>query len=153
MAKKDTIIIGYGNTLCSDDGVGYRAAELLTGRDEIKRYAEVIPCDQLTPEMAEKVCRARLVIFIDADSTLPEGEISCRNITPALEAHSNISHNFSPEQFLGFTSAFCEGAPEKAIMFSIGASSFDLGEELTPVVKAGLPSLLWQVIETVISMN
>ena len=58
------LIIGYGNPLRGDDGLGWRAAEQLA---EIipQSEAEVIACHQLTPELAEPISRARLVIFID----------------------------------------------------------------------------------------
>ena len=59
------LILGCGNPLRGDDGVGWHAAERL-----LKRSAEldatIKSCHQLTPELAEPVSKAERVIFIDA---------------------------------------------------------------------------------------
>ena len=63
MAK--VLIVGYGNPLRGDDGVGWRAAERLRGaiRDP---DVEIHALHQLTPEVMEALGRADRAIFIDA---------------------------------------------------------------------------------------
>jgi len=59
------LILGYGNPLRGDDGVGWHAVHRLRERSA-ELDADVMSCHQLTPELAEAVSRAERVIFIDA---------------------------------------------------------------------------------------
>ena len=58
------LVIGYGNTLRGDDGVGPRVVEAI----EALHLPDVrtLICQQLSPEHAEPVSQARTVIFVDA---------------------------------------------------------------------------------------
>src|SRR5215472_4005839 len=73
------LIIGYGNPLRADDGVGWRMAcrlgELV--RDE---PFEVLAVHQLTPELAEPISRAELVIFVDASHNGLPGSWKCERL-------------------------------------------------------------------------
>jgi hydrogenase maturation protease len=96
---KPILVIGCGNPLRSDDGVGRHAARQIA--------ATVSPSDvtvlvrhQLTPDLAEPVYKARLVIFIDASCEDPPGKIRSRRIVPAngecretLQSDSRESEN------------------------------------------------------------
>jgi len=61
------LIIGWGNPLRGDDGVGWRAAELLSGtlagHDVAVRVSH-----QLMPELAEEISRSEFVVFIAASA-------------------------------------------------------------------------------------
>jgi hydrogenase maturation protease len=59
------LIIGYGNPLKSDDGLGWHAAQELS-RELTPPGVKVIRAHQLTPELAEEASTAELVLFIDA---------------------------------------------------------------------------------------
>ena len=60
-----TLIIGIGNPLRGDDGLGWDVAGELSSelrRDDV----QVLATHQLTPELSDLVSRAELVLFIDA---------------------------------------------------------------------------------------
>lgn len=60
------LIIGWGNSLRGDDGIGLKVAELL----ERRLIQADIRCSlQLLPEMCEEISRARQVVFVDASLT------------------------------------------------------------------------------------
>ena len=63
----DVLVIGYGNTLRGDDGIGPAVA------GEIDRLAvpgvRVIVVHQLTPELAADLAACRRAVFIDAATT------------------------------------------------------------------------------------
>ena len=66
-----TLIIGYGNPLRGDDGVGPRAAELLVEEDGVTSPllpdgVQVLVCHQLTIELAPQIAEADRLILIDA---------------------------------------------------------------------------------------
>ena len=87
------LVIGYGNTLRSDDAVGPTAVE------ELDRLhlpgVHTLSYPLLTPEAAEPVSRAREVIFIDA-ATGNGHDVQLRVLKPA---HSSqvMAHAARPE--------------------------------------------------------
>lgn len=59
------LIVGYGNRLRSDDGLGVLAAEQLLRAGPVEG-TEILACRQLTPEFAESISQVETVLFIDA---------------------------------------------------------------------------------------
>ena len=55
------LVIGYGNSLRGDDGAGPYAARLLQNMNDEGGW-DIVACHQLTPELAETISRASLVI-------------------------------------------------------------------------------------------
>lgn len=58
------VVVGYGNALRGDDGVGVMAAELIAALK--LSDVEVETGVQLLPELAAAVAKAKAVVFIDA---------------------------------------------------------------------------------------
>ena len=74
------LVIGCGNPLRGDDGLGWRAAAAL--RPCPPPGTTIITCHQLLPELAELLSRAALVILIDASAADPPGLIRCAPVAP-----------------------------------------------------------------------
>lgn len=76
------LVLGYGNTLRSDDGVGYRVAAA------VHRWhvpdVEGYTCHQLTPDLAAEIAPRQRVIFVDARVVSAEdsGEIQWGQVQP-----------------------------------------------------------------------
>ena len=141
MAK--TLIIGWGNPLRGDDGIGWRAAERLAS--ELKgQDVEVRVSHQLMPEYAEEISRARFVVFIDAACDNSVGDIRFEKIEPDRAPSAAFSHQLSPPALLAMAERLYGSRPE-ACLFSVGASSFEFGERLSPEVESALPALLSEV--------
>ena len=62
--RNESLVIGYGNTLRGDDGVGQKVAEVIAslGLSGIR----ALSCHQLTPELADPISEVRMVVFVDA---------------------------------------------------------------------------------------
>ena len=73
----DVLVIGYGNTLRTDDGVGRLAAERLADDPRLDGV-RVIGRHQLTPELALDVSQAALVVFVDASQSPSGGHVHGR---------------------------------------------------------------------------
>jgi len=101
------LIIGFGNPLREDDALGWRAAELLERREGAR--IDVLKCHQLTPELADLVSRASLVIFLDASVSEEPGAILTRPVEKSVPAA--WSHQLSPAQLIGFTEQVTGPAP------------------------------------------
>jgi hydrogenase maturation protease len=143
------LVIGYGNPLRSDDSLGWQAAERLEAALQDQPGVEVCACQQLTPELAGKLCAVDLAIFIDAGIDLPPGVLGCAAVQPDESLPAQFSHDFTPAKLLAFTELLYTSVPP-AYLVSIGAETFALGETLSPAVEAALPDLLDRV-ETMVN--
>lgn len=132
------LIIGYGNTLRGDDGVGVVAAEQIRANNP---DVDVITCHQLTPELSEPISQARLVIFLDASAETLPGTIVEQRITSADVSSSGFTHRVDPATLLAIASELFASVPE-AWLLTVGADSFALGAPVSPVVAAALPALI-----------
>jgi hydrogenase maturation protease len=138
-----TLILGYGNTLRKDDGLGVYAAQdlaLLTLPDDvvIRTY------QQLSPELSPILAQMDHAIFIDAALTSSEentGAIKTRTLQPRTSQPGSITHHYDPETLLAMAETLYGHAPQ-ATLFSVTAASFDLGEGLSPEVSAAVPVLI-----------
>ena len=65
----DLLVIGYGNTLRSDDAVGPRVAEAV--RELNLPGVRTLSCGLLTPELSDPISQARKVVFVDASMEEP----------------------------------------------------------------------------------
>ncbi|MFZ2490513.1 MAG: hydrogenase maturation protease [Thermoanaerobaculia bacterium] len=139
------LILGYGNTLRGDDGLGCRAAERLTHLDG-RSGVRVIAAHQLGIDFAELVADAELVVFIDASREGLPGELRTSNVRslPATEAEAVMTHHLTPETLLAVSRVLYGGAPE-AVVVTLTGAAFDLSEELSPIVQAELPGLVQKV--------
>jgi hydrogenase maturation protease len=138
-----TLILGYGNTLRKDDGLGVYAALALAS---LTLPADVEACtyQQLSPELSPILAQMDHAIFIDAaliSSGEKPGTIKTRALQPRTSQPGSITHHFDPETLLAMAETLYGHAPE-ARLFSITAASFDLAEGLSPEVTAALPVLI-----------
>lgn len=122
---KRPLIIGYGNPLRQDDGLGWRAAELV---EQSGAPAEIIVCHQLTPELILRLESAPLVIFLDAAIDQPPGEVRVRPVTAA--GHWSRTHDFTPDQLLGLAKLLGKAACP-AMLVTGGVFKTDASEKLT----------------------
>ena len=132
------LIIGYGNTLRGDDGIGCVAAEELSKKVKDKRI-QVVSCQQLTPELAKDVSEADRVILIDAMRGKPSGHLVMRRISPG-DVQPTFTHELRPESLLACSRELYGACPE-TFLVSITGHSFKLGEEISQQLIGLLPKL------------
>jgi hydrogenase maturation protease len=129
------LIIGLGNPLRSDDGVGAVVAGE-AGRQ--LRMAVLVP-QQLLPEHADLLRQSTAVVFVDAASDLEPGVVSCDEVRGS--DWPGASHHMTPADLLGLTRDTSHWEPP-AWLVRIGAASFDFGMELSPQVAAAVPQAI-----------
>ena len=79
--RRHVLIIGYGNPLRTDDGLGWQAVQRLAA--SLKHApVEALAVHQLTPELGESIRSAGLVIFIDASHEGQPGTWTCAPVEP-----------------------------------------------------------------------
>jgi hydrogenase maturation protease len=138
MAK--VLIIGYGNTLRGDDGIGRLAAERLResapGPD-----IEVLAVHQLTPELAEPVSRADFVVFLDAREGGMPGTVQREPVHPEPGGEGAFTHQASPSGLLAAASLLYGSRPE-GVLLSASGESFAYGAGLSAAAQAAEAELV-----------
>jgi len=136
------LIVGIGNPLRSDDGLGWHVARELS-RELLRDDIQVIATQQLTPEISDFVSRAELVLFIDAARGEKPGILKCEQVAPAAPVGRH-SHELSPASVLKLAQELYGRCP-RAHLLTIAAESFDTGDILSASVTAGVPALKAQI--------
>lgn len=138
----EILVIGYGNPLRGDDGVGCIVAEEIAKRiSGPESKVEVVACHQLNPELAEAVAGTRAVIFVDASVDVKPGHVRVSAVTPDRFSPAAFTHTLKPSALLATASElFGQAPPAKAVV--IGAASFDVGMQLTPEVRAAVATAM-----------
>lgn len=130
------LVVGYGNPLRSDDGVGPAVAARLTG-DPRLAGADIRSAHQLTPELALDASRASLLVLLDAGVGEAPGEVSMRRLEPTDDSGGAWTHHVDPAGIAGLARELYGAAPP-VIMISIGPASLEVGETLSDVVAASV---------------
>lgn len=149
---KPVVVIGYGNPLRGDDGLGEQAAALLRLRYPEERVIVLSPV-QLTPDLAEPLSRASLALFIDArvDPTgrSEPGKLFCERVEPAASTTpAAFSHQCTPSMLLTLAELLYGAHPE-AYLLSVTATQFEVMGQLSAAVNASLPPLLERASELI----
>lgn len=125
------LLIGYGNPLRGDDGVGWRIVDEI---DTLGLPIETAAVHQLTPEWAEPISWADLVIFADAAAVGEPGEVALFPVQPGASRQG--THETTAEGLLA-SAAELFGRCPPAYMVTVAGGSFELSESLTePVERA-----------------
>jgi hydrogenase maturation protease len=134
------LVIGYGNSLRSDDGIGWHAAARLAG-DTRLGGAVVLQRHQLTPELALDVSGASLVIFVDAVDGDEAGSITVRRLDQPAATGSAWSHHLEPASLLALARDLYGTSPE-AFGVSVGTATLDVGDRLSPPLERALAGVV-----------
>jgi hydrogenase maturation protease len=130
--EAELLVIGYGNPLRRDDGVGPRVAEAV---EELQLPGvRTLVCQQLSPEYADPVARARRVIFVDAAVDRTDG-VHFRKLEPG-ETSQLMAHAADPRTMLALARDVFGHAPE-AWWLTIPAIYLGFGTDYSPESEAG----------------
>jgi hydrogenase maturation protease len=126
------LVVGIGNELRSDDGVGICVVESLPPRQDV----ETVTVHQLVPDLVDLLGRAERVLFVDAHATE-----RCLRLARLNEdgAPPVVGHALAPETLLAWTRAACGRAPEGWAL-TVPAQSFAMGEGLSPETERAVPA-------------
>lgn len=147
MHENSALVIGYGSTLRGDDGVGPRVAELIEARH--LAGVETLICHQLTPELADPISKARLVIFVDAAMDVPDGLVQVNQVEPA-PTHQVMMHTASPQTLLHLAKSVFGHCPP-AWTVAIPVAEMGIGEHLSALAERGAESSCQRIIELISS--
>jgi hydrogenase maturation protease len=125
--RHSPLVIGIGNPLRGDDGIGALLAYQVGGRS----------VQQLTPELAAELAELEAVLFIDAWLAPAGAAARLTQISPAVGAVG--SHRLEPAQLLAISQALYGRSPQ-AHLLRVPAYGFDHGTALSAELQAALPA-------------
>jgi len=128
--ETEVLVIGYGNTLRGDDGVGPRVAEAV-GNLRLPRVRTLI-CPLLTPELADPISRVAKVIFVDAAVDAPK-DVQWRKLKPN-ETSQIMAHAADPKTMLALARDVFGKVPE-AWWLTVPAVDLGFSEQFSPTVQ------------------
>lgn len=128
----DLLVIGYGNTLRGDDGVGPRVAEAV-GALRLPGVRTLI-CQQLSPEHAAPISLAQTVIFVDAAVDAPQ-EVQLRRLEPS-DTSQLMAHAADPRTMLALSRDVFGQVPQ-AWWLTIPAVKLEFSERLSEEAQLG----------------
>jgi hydrogenase maturation protease len=131
--SSDLLVIGYGNTLHRDDGVGPRVADAV-GELHLAGV-RTIACPQLTPELADPLSRASAAVFVDVAAD-PSDTVRLKRLDPSGSSQI-LAHASDPQTLLALSRDVFGRAPD-AWMLTVPAEDLAFGEELSPTARRGV---------------
>ena len=142
------LVIGYGNTLRSDDSAGQLVANQIAtwSLPNVRSLA----VHQLTPELAEDLANADTVIFVDAVISSKQNSEKIEIITlEGDDKYLHLGHIENPRSLLYLSKIVYNKSP-LAYWILIPAINFDFGEEISSLTRQGITQALLaieQIIE------
>jgi hydrogenase maturation protease len=124
--RGDVLVIGYGNTLRGDDGIGPAVAEAVVemGLPGVRVLVE----HQLTPELAADLAESRLTVFVDA--AVGDKAVTAVRLVAAT-AGEVMTHAVDPSGLLALALAAYGRTPEAWLVTAAGAD-FGFRDGLSP---------------------
>jgi hydrogenase maturation protease len=144
-----TVVIGFGNLLLSDDGVGIRIAEEL--RRRLPEDVEVLDGGVASLDVLDTVRDAGRWFIIDALAGGNEPG-SVYRLIPADLGCGKAEQPFSLHQFSladALAMAAARAALPPTVIYGVEPQNIELGLELSPAVAAALPRVVELIMREV----
>ena len=150
-SRTELLVLGVGNTLCMDDGLGPSVVNLLREHVEFDERVVVIDGGTLGLSLLPLLQDSDRLILVDAiAATGPPGtlvRLVGDDVLPAARLR------LSPHQVgigdLLDAARLLDDLPHEIVLLGLVPESIDLGTEPTPRVAANIPILIDAVIEEV----
>ena len=140
----DILVLGIGNVLLSDEGVGVRAVNELARRYCISKEVELLDGGTAGIELLRHIAGRRQLIIIDAmRAGHPPGTVLRMegSAVPAAFRTRISPHQLGLSDLLA--AALLTGElPPKLVLFGVEPASLEPGLDLSPAVEANLDKLL-----------
>jgi len=145
-----TLIIGLGNPILGDDGVGWRVAEEVARRLPKSSETSVVSIEVDRVSLGGLSLMERMIgydraIVIDAIATgqQPIGSVTCLTLDDLPDraaGHTTAAHDTSLQTALKVGRALGARLPDQVTIVAVEALAvYDFSEELSPPVAAAIP--------------
>lgn len=153
MTTPKTLILGLGNPILGDDGVGWKVAEVVKSQlPALSPYVEVDCASLGGLSLMERMLGYPHVILVDCMETgrVPIGTVRVMPLSDLenpMAGHSASAHDTSLINALEAARSMGSEVPARVDVVTIEAkTSYDFSEELSPAVAAAVPVATQQVL-------
>ncbi|WP_265946981.1 HyaD/HybD family hydrogenase maturation endopeptidase [Dechloromonas sp. A34] len=139
-----TVVLGIGNTLLSDEGVGVHVIEALEKAFLLPPDVEVIDGGTCAMEMLEQLEDLDLLVVVDCvrSGSPPATHVVIKGDAVPVFFKTKLSpHQIGLSDVLA-SLEFTGKAPRATVIVGIEPASMSLGMELTPAVAVRVPELV-----------
>lgn len=148
MSPRRIVVLGVGNLLMGDEGVGVWCVQALARDGQLPEGVGLIDGGTSTHELLEDLENLDRLVIVDAIAgDAPPGTISVHR---GDEVPAAFSNRISPHQFgindLLAKLRFLGRAPREVWLVAVSPARVALGLELSPRVAAALPELCRRVL-------
>ncbi len=138
-AHPQTLVIGIGNPLRGDDGVGPWVARAVAAQGIAN--VQTLSTQQLLPELAALLLNVARVVFVDARLTdVPTAAVTVEPLSPEQDG-PRLTHHFTPRRLLGLTAALWGKVPA-AWLLAVAITRTEVGEGLSAAARANAAAAL-----------
>ena len=148
-----TLVIGLGNPILGDDGVGWKVAEELKSSTNHQLPVEIDTAALGGLSLMERLLGYERVIIVDSMETgdSPIGSVSffpLASLPDPMAGHSASTHDATLMTALRTAEELGADIPKQVDIVAIEANNvYDFSEELSPPVAAAVPVAVDKVIE------
>ncbi len=148
-----TLVLGLGNPILGDDGVGWRVVEAVASC-ALPSQVEVDRCSLGGLSLMERMSGYERVILVDAIYTgeQPPGSIRCFTLAELPDrsvGHTTSAHDTSLRNALNVGRSMGIALPEEEYVTIVAIEAervYDFSEELSPAVAAAVPEAVHLVL-------
>lgn len=150
------VVLGVGNVLMSDEGVGVHAVTALSDGYDFPDSVEIIDGGTSGMDCLDRIADADLLLIADC---MRSKDKSPGTITRLADDQINAWFNtkISPHQVgLSDVLAACSFhgmSPRRVVLIGVQPASFDTSMELTPAIAAVMPQLLTMLLDELAAMG
>jgi hydrogenase maturation protease len=139
----DTVVVGVGNTILSDDGVGVHAARALMQDPRLRPGVPILDGGTLGLELLGYISDARRILFLDAvDSGAAPGTLVRMTGRDLLDGRSRASvHQLGVADLIAAI-ALVSGKDPEIVVLGVQPATVDWGTSLSPAVHASVARLV-----------
>jgi len=142
----NVMVLGLGNILLSDEGVGIKVVEELQRRYDISDFVEIIDGGTMGMELLPYFDERSHILIVDAVRTDNKpGTIVRIDDPPAFFSTKTSPHQIGLADVLG-AAAITDNLPRNIILFGIEPKEMSTGLDLSPEVAQNLSRLVDMVV-------
>ncbi|RPJ76534.1 MAG: hydrogenase maturation protease [Acidobacteria bacterium] len=143
-SRSPLLILGLGNLLCSDDGVGVVATQMIAETRNVPEGVQVLDGGTLGLALLPYLEDAAQAILVDAIETdAPPGtlvRLEGNEVGPAVASHLSV-HQVGVADLIE-AARWRDRIPPTLVLLGIVPATTELRVDLSPAVQAALPALL-----------
>lgn len=148
MNNKSILVLGIGNLVMSDDGVGVKVVQKLQRECCLPEYVDIMDGGTLGLDILPRLERIELLIVVDAVETgcIPGTLVRLAGDDIPLALETRVSPHQMGLRDLLSVSLLMGHTPREMVLIGVQPGSIEMGTELTPEVEVKVDCLIQNIL-------